>query len=376
MRRWRPRNPRRLATAITIAVALVVSSSPDAGMHARLLASEWWDCLRTGEPPTRYETLIDAYRAEVAQARRRAGVPVEPQDASRVVRPRSVNDRSRGALVAGDAGLGDVTVAIIDTGIDGWHPALRDSVVLPGLDLVNPCGDGRTDVNGHGTAVAGVIASHRSGAATGVRLLPVRTSLQTGTGLRALNALAIVWATDNGADVINMSRSSTSSRPSRLEHAAVRYATEQGVVIVASAGNKPDRPVSYPAAYDEVIAVTSTDGYGKLSGFATHVGAVDVAAPGSRVETLAVDGGYRIGSGTSVAAPIVAATVARLRSVNPQLGPHQIQHILASTAAPLPYGGPDGTTMPFGLLDVEAALRAAGASMIALGPHGAAHQGG
>lgn len=366
MRRWRPRHPRRIATAVTIAVALLVTSVPDVGLQARVLAEEWWACLRTGEPPTRYEALIDAYRAEVARVRRRAGIPVEDPATARVVSPRSLNDRSRGALVAGDAGLPEVTVAIIDTGIDGWHPDLRDSVVLPGLDLVNPCGDGRTDVNGHGTAVAGVIASHRSGAAAGVRLLPVRTSLATGNGLRVMNAAAIVWATNNGADVINMSRASRSSRPSRTEHAAVRYATSRGVVIVAAAGNDPRRPVSYPAAYDEVIAVTATNGYGHLSVFASHTGGVDVAAPGSRVETLAVDGGYRIGSGTSVAAPIVAATVARLRAVNPQLGPRQIQRILASTAAPLPHGGPGGTAVPFGLIDVEAALRAAGASMITM----------
>lgn len=357
---------RRLLLALTIAVAVVAATSPHAGTHARLLASEWWDCARTGEPPTRYDALIDAYRAEVARTRRLAGHPVEDAGPLPLVKPRSINQRSRESLAVGDAALRTVTVAIIDSGIDGWHEDLRSSRVLPGLDLLNPCGDGRTDVSGHGTAVAGVIASESLGAASGVQLLPVRTSLGTGSALRWMNAAGIVWAAANGADVINLSRASTSSRPSKLEHAAVRYATRRGVVIVASAGNDPRLPVAYPAAYPEVIAVTSTNGHGQLSVFAAHRGHVDVAAPGSKVSTLAVDNGYRVGSGTSISAPLVAATVARLKAINPQLGPRQIQHLLASTAAPLPFGGPGGAEMPFGLLDVEAALRAAGASMITM----------
>lgn len=366
MRRVRGRRLQRVALALCAVVALVAHLQPDAAVHARALASEWVDCLRTGEPPTRYDELIDAYRAEVARAHRLAGRPVEDTESLPRVTPRSLLDRSRGSMVLGEARLPRITVAIIDSGIDGWHRELQGSEVRRGLDLLNPCGDGRTDVSGHGTAVAGVIASHSRGAASGVRLLPVRTSLGTGTSWRWLSATAIVWATDNGADVINISRASRSSRPSRVEQAAVRYATERGVVIVASAGNDPHRPVAYPAAYPEVIAVTSVDGRGQLSVFAAHHGGVDLAAPGSKVETLAVDGGYRIGSGTSIAAPLVTATVARIKAVNPQLGPRQIQHLLAQSSSPLPFGGPDGSPMPFGVLDVDAALRAAGASMIAL----------
>lgn len=356
---------RRLVALCTIAVAAVVYTSPDIGSHARVLTSEWWDCARSGDPPTRYDRLIDAYRSEVARTRRLAGRPVEDRAALPLVTPRSINDPSRRRLGVGDTGLPALTVAIVDSGIDGWHQDLRSSQVLRGVDLLNPCGDGRTDVSGHGTAVAGVIASESVGAASGVRLLPVRTSLGTGTGLRLLNAAGIVWATDNGADIINLSRASLSSRPSHLEHAAVRYATSRGVIIVASAGNDPRRPVAYPAAYPEVIAVTSTDGHGQLSVFAAHRGGVDLAAPGSKVSTLAVDGGYHVTSGTSIAAPLVTATVARLKAVNPQLGPRQIKHLLTHTAAPLPFGGPGGADMPFGVLDVEAALRAAGASLIA-----------
>lgn len=373
MRRGRGRRLHRAGLALCVVLALVVHLEPHAGVHARVLASEWARCALSGEPPTRYDALIDAYRAEVARTRRRAGHPVEDRRSLPLVTPRSVLDRSRGSLVIGEAGLPQVTVAIIDSGIDGWHRELRDSQVLPGLDLLNPCGDGRTDVSGHGTAVAGVIASHSTGAASGVRLLPVRTSLGTGTSMRWMSAAAIKWAADNGADVINISRASRSSRPSRVEHAAVRYATQQGVVIVASAGNDPRRPVAYPAAYPEVIAVTSVNGRGRLSAFAAHHGGVDLAAPGSKVETLAVDGGYRVGSGTSISAPLVTATVARIRAINPQLGPRQIQHLLKQSSSPLPFGGPDGEPVPFGVLDFDAALRAAGASMIALqtpGPAG------
>lgn len=366
MRQRRRLGSHRLLLVSSLVIALIAQLYPDTATHSRVLAAEWWDCLRSGQAPTRYDELIDAYRAEVARTRRLAGHPVEDTDALPLVTPRSVLQSARGSLVLGDAALPKVTVAIIDSGIDGWHADLHGSEVLPGLDMLNPCGDGRTDVTGHGTAVAGVIASQSLGAAAGVRLLPVRVSLGTGRALRWMSAAAIVWATNNGADVINLSRASASSRPSRVEHAAVRYATDRGVVIVASAGNSPRRPVAYPAAYPEVIAVTAIDGRGHLSVFAARHGGVDLAAPGSRVETLAINGGYKVGSGTSVAAPLVAATVARIRAVNPQLGPRQIQHLLVQSSSPLPYGGPNGAEVPFGILDVDAALRAAGASMIAL----------
>lgn len=364
MRRRRDVRRRRIVLVAALVVALFAQADGGAlRRNAASLGGEWWDCLVHQEPPTKYEETVNAYREEVRRKRRltgrSGGVGSLP-----VTTPRASLERARSRHVLGDAGLPQVTVAIIDSGIDGWHEDLHTSEVLPGLDALNPCGDGRTDISGHGTAVAGVIASASRGAAIGVRLLPVRTSLGTGQGLRPLNAAAIVWATHNGADVINMSRASLSSRASPLEHAAVRYAVDRGVTIVASAGNHPDKPVAYPAAYPEVIAVTSVNGRGQLSAFAARGREVDLAAPGSRVETLAVNNAYGIETGTSFAAPLVTAAVARLEAIKPALSPAEVQRLLRETASPLLFAERQGAGYPFGVLDINALARAAGARRI------------
>lgn len=158
-----------------------------------------------------------------------------------------------------------ITVAVLDTGVDDEHPDLAGQV-LPGKDLIG-FGAERGDRSWalHGTAMAGIIAGRGNGPGQGdgvlgvapeAKILPVRVILESGDPSRSKaresrgTALAdgIRWATDHGADVINLSLGddSESAHPEPGEDAAVQYALGKGVAVVASAGNSGDKGTGPP----------------------------------------------------------------------------------------------------------------------------------
>ncbi|MFF3764124.1 type VII secretion-associated serine protease mycosin [Streptomyces sp. NPDC001922] len=272
----------------------------------------------------------------------------------------------------------DVTVAVLDTGVDDQHPDLAGQV-LTGKDLIG-FGAGRGDRAWarHGTAMAGIIAGHGHGpgredgvvgVAPRVKILPVRVILEDSDPARTRargargNALAdgIRWAADHGADVINLSLGddSKSAHPEPQEDAAVQYALSRGAVVVASAGNggKKGERASYPAAYPGVIAVTAVDRYGNRAAFSTRRWYATVAAPGVDVVIADPDRHYYKGWGTSAAAAFVSGAVALVRSAHPELTPVQIKKLLADTARDRPEGG-HSDDRGAGLVDVPAAIDA------------------
>ena len=218
--------------------------------------------------------------------------------------------------------LGDgsgLVVAVLDTGVDANHPDLAGRV-LPGWDSMNPEGDGRTDPNGHGTHVAGILGAARgngegiSGVAPGVQILPVRVLDETGNGDDDELALGIIWAVDNGADILNLSIGG--AIPSTLLEGAIDHALANGVLVVVAAGNDgaTGNEPSYPAAYRQVLAVGSTDSSDRRSIFSNTGGYLDVAAPGSWIVSTWPGGRYQTSSGTSMAAPFVAGAAALLQA--------------------------------------------------------------
>ncbi|WP_225845875.1 type VII secretion-associated serine protease mycosin [Streptomyces sp. HPF1205] len=272
-----------------------------------------------------------------------------------------------------------VTVAVLDTGVDGTHPDLVGQV-LPGKDEVG-FGAGRGDPYWakHGTGMAAIIAGHGHGpgGSAGVlglapqaRILPVRVILEDKDSQRARartsrgNALpdGIRWAVDHGADVINLSLGddSATAAPVADEDDAIQYALSKGVVVVASAGNggqAADRS-SYPAAYPGVIAVAAVDRYGKYASFSTHRWYASVAAPGVDVVIADPDRTYYQGWGTSAASAYVSGAVALIRSAHPRLSPAQIKRLLEDTTRHKPAGGRNDE-VGTGMIDPAAALAAA-----------------
>lgn len=272
-----------------------------------------------------------------------------------------------------------VTVAVLDTGVDGTHPDLTGQV-LKGKDMVG-FGAGRGDRSWarHGTGMAAVIAGHGHGPgddsgvmgiAPKAKILPVRVILEDKDPKRAKartskgDALpdGIRWAADHGADVINLSLGddSATAAPVAAEDEAIRYALGKGVVVVASAGNggqEADRS-SYPAAYPGVIAVAAVDKYGQHAAFSTRRWYASVSAPGVDVVIADPDRTYYEGWGTSAASAYVSGAVALIRSADPELSPLQVKQVLERTARDRPAGGRTDA-MGAGLIDPAAALKAA-----------------
>jgi serine protease len=248
-----------------------------------------------------------------------------------------------------------ITVGIIDSGVRATHEELNDGRVLAGCDFVDPNGgDGTNDENGHGTFVSGIVAAETqnslgiSAAAPGAKILPARVLGADGKGLFSDVDAAVIWAADNGADVINLSLGA-SSAPSTTQE-AIQYAVGQGVVVVASAGNCghpgpgcQGSVTSYPAAFNETIAVAAMAQDDTIASFSSYGSYVDLAGPGVAIVSAYGTGNsaYNELSGTSFSSPYAAAAAAILRAVCPAASPAQIQSRLQVTAEDLGTAGRD-----------------------------------
>jgi subtilisin family serine protease len=259
-------------------------------------------------------------------------------------------------------------VAVIDTGVDPAHPDLAGALVS-GHDTLSS-GVGTADENGHGTAVAGVIAArsdNRTGVTSvcgGCSVMPVKVIAANGIGDSSHIAAGIVWAADHGARVINLSVVLDS--PQQSVEDAVRYAHDHGAVVVAAAGNGGGASPTYPAAYAGVIAVAASQEDGALYPWSQRGPWVDVAAPGCSPST-ARGGDYTMFCGTSSASAAASGAVALALSAVPTATNADVERLIVQTARPL--GGDGGVAS--GAIDAAAlvdALRAEAASAIRLAP--------
>jgi hypothetical protein len=233
-------------------------------------------------------------------------------------------------------GSGSVVVAVVDTGIDPGHPDLQGAL-LPGVDLVNGTASA-TDDEGHGTAVAGVIAARtnnqigQAGICWSCTILPLKALNAQGIGDDASIAAAIVRATDAGARIINLSLGGPDGSDALA--AAVSYALERGVLVIAAAGNSGSSTPFYPAAYPGVISVAGADTANKLYPWSNYGPWVTVAAPGCNVAPV-LSGGYGAFCGTSSAAPVVAGIAALALAADPSATSRQVAAALEQGTVPL-----------------------------------------
>ena len=268
-----------------------------------------------------------------------------------------------GAPTAWDvANTGAATVvAVLDTGVDRDHPDLAPNLVA-GSDIVNGDTD-PSDDDGHGTAVAGVVgaATGNGGGIAGVawnaKVMPVKVLGADGTGVDADIASGITWATDHGADIINLSLGGPGS--STVLEQAVDYAFDHDVLVVAAAGNEATAEPSFPAAIPGVVAVTATDAQGRFAWFSNHGPWITLAAPGINVVTTTPAPGPAMATGmrtgTSFSSPIVAGVAALLRERHPAWAWDKVAYELVRTAHDAGPAGVDDA-YGFGLVDAAAAL--------------------
>ena len=279
-------------------------------------------------------------------------------------------------------GSGSGTVAIIDTGVDLEHPALRGALV-PGydftrnrpdtvselLDLSAPVaaalqqstvelldskqyivalqqstveildqstvelldGQGLPSAFGHGTMVAGLVHL----VAPGAKIMPLKAFHADGSASIFDIAAAITYAVDHGAGVISMSFAYTT--PSPTLEAAIAYAKSHGVLCVASAGNDGAKTYMYPADYPNVVGVGSVNFADRRSPFSNYGPAARTSAPGEALVTIFPGGNYAAVWGTSFSSALVAGGVIVMRTLRPHLQYDDLQDVL-ETGVPIDQG--------------------------------------
>jgi len=249
----------------------------------------------------------------------------------------------------------DNPIAVIDTGLDLDHPDLQDKVWRNLLEI--PANDIDDDLNGyiddvvgwdfvnqdnvpqddhsHGSHVAGIAAAQTNnslgvaGVSWGARLMALKALNGAGDGTWADVAEALLYAADNGAKVINMSFGDEES--SETIELAVAYATAQGCLLVAAAGNGGSA-VLYPAALPDVVAVSATNNQDLPWSNSNRGAEVDIAAPGVDIFSTNASGSYTILSGTSMATPHVSGVASLIWSKTPEYTSIEVTHVLTTTA--------------------------------------------
>jgi hypothetical protein len=236
-------------------------------------------------------------------------------------------------------GSAAVVIAVLDTGVDFGHPDL-ESAFLAGYDFINNDANPRDD-HGHGTAVAGVIAARthnqrgQAGACWRCSLMPVKVLDASGWGTTSAIASGIIWASDHGARVINMSLGGSGATQTLAN--AVEYATGKGVVLVAAAGNAGSTTLFFPAAYPDVVSVAATTPSDKLYEWSNRGAWVRLAAPGCNTAPRR-GGGYENFCGTSSATPLVSGIAGLALSLAPETPNQVLAQALEASSVSRPTG--------------------------------------
>jgi len=267
----------------------------------------------------------------------------------------------------------DVTVAIVDTGVDIGHPDIEANLWTNTGEIsgngLDDDGNGYVDdangwnfvgqdadvmdrylTSGHGTHVAGIIGAMGdngigvAGLSWNGTIMPVRVLDEQGEGDYADIARGVNYAAENGARIINLSLGGTASSP--LLYDAVLRARGRGCLVVAAAGNCADQmslydeacnfqinPPFYPAAHAETLAVAATNGLDRWADFSEHHDYVDLSAPGTGICSTCLQGDYCFKQGTSMATPHVAGLAALIWTARPELTNQEVQRVMEGWAA-------------------------------------------
>ena len=224
-----------------------------------------------------------------------------------------------------------VKVAVLDSGVsynEGIDVCQR--VNLVNESNINPCFE---DATGHGTGIAGMIVGNKEkggldGVSNDIALYSVQVLDQNNVAPVSRIVEGIYWCINNGIDVINLSLGC--KYDTEILSTAVRDAINAGIILVAAAGNagEDNGQLEYPAAYNEVVAVGSSDEHNHVSTFTSGKNQIDVMAPGEKIWTYSMLGGYMAVDGTSIATAQVTGAVARVLQVKKDADAAYIRKLL------------------------------------------------
>ncbi len=306
----------------------------------------------------------------------------------------------------------EILIALIDTGIDYFHPDLKNKTFVNSREDLNNNGildaedingidddengfiddvigwdftdrfgfpfdstagdylawdNNPIDEQGHGTFVGGIISAESnnlygvSGVVPNSKLLNIRAFDPKGNGEEDDVAAAIIYAVEMGAKVINMSFGD--SKFSYVLRDVIKYAYDRGVILIASSGNTPTSTPHYPSGYSEVISVGNSTEDDFVASNSTYGSTLDLVAPGTSILSTKNGGGYLTSGGTSASAPHVVGAAALLLSINSNFSQEDIKQILKSTAVDINSQGWD-LRSGAGRLDLNKALSIPAASEI------------
>ncbi|MDT0450536.1 type VII secretion-associated serine protease mycosin [Streptomyces hesseae] len=265
-----------------------------------------------------------------------------------------------------------VTVAVIDSGVDGSLPDLHGQV-LPGKDFSGIEEETPPDYEGHGTGMAVLIAGTGKsnggqgsfGLAPGAKILPLRVANDKAPRTKLLAGAtvyrAVRYAADSDAKIINISMGMPAGDPEGAKD--IEYALSKGKIIFASAGNRGDKgnDVEYPAAYPGVVGVAAVDQEIKAPSWSRHGPEVDLAAPGDNMVTACLGGtGVCRGKGTSAATALTSASAALLWSAHPDWTANQVLRVLINTAGGPKSGEKRSDSIGYGVVRPRVALQTPG----------------
>ncbi len=279
-----------------------------------------------------------------------------------------------------NTGSAEVIIAIVDSGVDTAHPDLAEQLwvnpgEIPGDGIDNDGNGFIDDIHGwrflstgqsnnveddlgHGTHVAGIAGARSNngdgvaGMCWGCRLMVLKMLDYRNSGRYSDLADSIIYAVDNGARIINLSLGGAAS--SSLMEDAVNYASAQGALVVAAAGNHGST-VYYPGAYPAAFAVAATDSNDKRASYSNSGPEVDIAAPGSSIYSTCMGGSYCYKSGTSMATPHVSGLAGLLWTQHYTYTASQVRQFMVNSAVDVESPGWDPLT-GWGRIDARQAL--------------------
>jgi subtilisin family serine protease len=272
-------------------------------------------------------------RVEAEKSRTAEGAPDDSEYASQWSLPTIGWDQAYGTV----APNGSAVVAVLDTGVDASHSDLAGNLVA-GASMIDGA-SATSDPNGHGTAMAGIVAAETGNGAgiagvgyAGVRVMPITVLGADGTGQDGDIINGVVHAADQGADVILMAFSNPGYSPSL--QAAVDYAWSKGAVLVGAVGNDGSSTATFPAGDSGVMGVSNTTQNDTLNSSSNYGADTFIAAPGTGILTTSAGGGYNTITGTSASAAEVAGAAALLKANDPSASNGTIVGRLARNADP------------------------------------------